>query len=97
LRTIEVHIGAGQVDLDLRGEPKHSYEVNVSGGVGQATVQLPKNAGIRAEAKGGIGHIDVDGLQKKGDHWENDAYETAKYTVQVKVTGGIGNIKIIAD
>jgi N-terminal domain of toast_rack, DUF2154 len=97
LRTVNVNLGAGQVDLDLRGHPKRDYDVSVSGGVGQATVYLPQGVGIEAEARGGIGHIEVRGLHKQGDIWRNDLYDTAKVTVRVKVNGGIGEIRIIAD
>ena len=83
--------------LDLRGQPKRDYDVSVSGGVGQATVYLPKNVGIEAEAHGGIGHIEVRGLEKHGNVWQNSLYDTAKVTVRVKVQGGIGEIRIIAD
>jgi N-terminal domain of toast_rack, DUF2154 len=96
LRAIEVHMGAGQVDLDLRGKPVHDYEVTINGGVGQATINLPEGVGIWAEAHGGIGSINVSGLQKRGDHWENDLYDKAKVNVRVQVHGGIGEIRIVA-
>lgn len=94
LRSVMVHIGAGQVTLDLRGHPTRDYDVNISGGVGQARVTLPASAGIWAEAHGGIGHIDVQGLIKKGDHWESADYDTAKANIRVRVEGGIGQIDI---
>jgi N-terminal domain of toast_rack, DUF2154 len=96
LRHVEVHMGAGQVDLDLRGRPKRDYDVEVSGGVGQANVHLPEDVGIYAEAHGGLGSITVTGLDKKGDHWENNLYDKAKVNVRIKVEGGIGEIRIIA-
>jgi hypothetical protein len=96
LRTIAVHMGAGQVDLDLRGKPTHDYEVTINGGVGQATINLPEGVGIWAEAHGGIGSINVSGLQKHGDHWENDLDDKAKVNVRVQVHGGIGEIRIVA-
>jgi hypothetical protein len=97
LRSVNVQIGAGQVELDLRGHPTRDYDVSVRGGVGQATVHLPQDVGIWAEAHGGIGHIDVQGLSKKGDHWENAGYDQAKVNVHVKVEGGIGQIQLLAD
>jgi N-terminal domain of toast_rack, DUF2154 len=97
LRSVTVHIGAGEVNLDLRGQPTRDYDVAISGGVGHAKVNLPTGVGIWAEAHGGIGHIDVRGLQKNGNHWENDAYDTAKVNVHVKVEGGIGQIEILAE
>jgi hypothetical protein len=95
LRSVTVHMGAGQVDLDLRGHPTRDYEVNVSGGVGQATIRLPDDVGVRAEAHGGIGSIDVSGLEKRGDHYENSLYDNAKANIRLKVEGGIGEIRII--
>ena len=95
LRSVNVHIGVGEVDLDLAGHPTRDYEVNISGGIGQATVHLPQEVGIRAEAHGGIGDIHVTGLEKRGDHYENNLYDNAKVNVRLKVDGGIGEIRII--
>jgi hypothetical protein len=97
LRSLKVNIGAGQVDVNLQGHPTRDYDVAISGGVGQATVRLPQGVGILAEAHGGIGSINVEGLQKKGDHWENELYDTAKVIVHAKVEGGIGEIRLIAN
>jgi hypothetical protein len=96
LRDLQVHMGAGEVELDLRGKPTRDYEVNISGGVGQATVHLPEGIGIWAEAHGGLGSITVTGLEKQGDHWQNNLYDNAKVNVRLKVQGGIGEIRIIA-
>ena len=96
LRRLDVHMGAGQVDLDLRGEPQHDYDVKIAGGVGQATIHLPQGVGIRADAHGGIGSINVEGLTMHGDHYENDSYQSAKVTVRLTVEGGVGEIRIIA-
>ena len=96
LRSVKVHMGAGQVNLDLEGQPKRDYEVEVSGGVGQAIVRLPQNVGVRAEAHGGLGSINVTGLEKRGNYYENDLWDKAKVNVHVKVEGGIGEIRIIA-
>jgi len=95
LRSLTTHMGAGQVDLDLRGKPTHDYDVDISGGVGQATVHLPQDVGIWAEAHGGLGSLTVTGLDKKEDHWANSLYDKAKVNVRIKVRGGIGEIRII--
>jgi hypothetical protein len=89
-------MGAGQVDLDLRGKPTHDYDVSISGGVGQATVYLPQGVGIWAQAHGGLGSITVTGLDKQDDHWQNNLYDNSKVNVRLKVEGGIGQIRIIA-
>lgn len=95
LQNVAVHMGAGEVDLDLRGNPAHGYDVRVQGGVGKATVHVPDTVGVRAQAHGGIGHVDVLGLQKSGDYWQNKLYGTSNVNVNVTVEGGIGEIRII--
>jgi hypothetical protein len=97
LRGVVVHIGVGELELDLRGQVKHSYNVAVHGGVGQATVRLPADAAIHAEAHGGIGSINVRGLQNHDGYWESEAWNKSENKIRVEVTGGIGEIKLIAD
>jgi N-terminal domain of toast_rack, DUF2154 len=97
LRSVEVHMGVGQVELDLRGNPARDYNVEIHGGIGQAIVHLPASVGIVANAAGGIGDIDVHGLEKHNGHWTNSAYEHSPVTIHLDVKGGIGNITLTAE
>jgi hypothetical protein len=97
LRSVHVHMGVGKLELDLRGRPQHDYDVHIDGGIGEAVVRLPSTAGVYATATGGIGEVKTRGLQKQGDHWENDAYPTAGVKVNVDVHGGIGSITLLGD
>jgi hypothetical protein len=97
LRYLTVNLGAGQVLLDLRGSPRRNMHVRVNGGVGEAVVRLPKEVGLRVEATGGLGSIHVDGLKKRGSHYENDLFERAKRTIDVSVHGGVGSIRVTAE
>jgi N-terminal domain of toast_rack, DUF2154 len=97
LHSVEVDMGVGKLQMDLHGSPKHDYEVHVHGGVGEATIRLPGDIGIWAEAQGGIGAINVRGLRKEGDHWESESYPRAKIKIKVDVQGGIGSVNLIAD
>lgn len=97
LRSLEMNIGVGEVRVDLRGKPTRDYTVNVNGGVGQATIYLPRDVGIIANARGGIGDIKVTGLEKRGGSWINPAHENAPVTIHVDVKGGVGEIDLIAE
>ncbi|MEP6962283.1 MAG: hypothetical protein ABI995_09395, partial [Acidobacteriota bacterium] len=66
-------------------------------GVGQATVHLPRSVAISATAQGGIGDINVEGLEKRNDRWINPSQENNPITIRVEVKGGVGEIKIIAE
>lgn len=95
LRSLEIHMGVGELRVDLRGMPRNDYNVTIHGGVGEATVYLPDEAGVVAEAHGGIGGINARGLTKRDDRYVNDAYGHAKTTVRLEIHGGIGAINLV--
>jgi hypothetical protein len=97
LRSVAFDLGAGEVDADLRGNPKRSYDVQIKGGVGQATIHLPRSVGISATAAGGIGEINVSGLEKRNDRWINPGHERDPVTIRLDVKGGIGQIDVVAE
>ena len=95
LGSVDVNIGAGEVTVDLRGEPKRGYSVQIRGGVGETTVYLPKDVAISATATKGIGDINVDGLERRDGVWVNPDRVSAPVTVRLDVKGGIGEIKLV--
>src|SRR5450759_3112302 len=97
LRGVELEMGVGQMDVDLRGAPKHSYNVGINGGIGEATVHLSADAGIYAEAHGGIGEIKVRGLRQEDGHWVSPSYDGAGNKIRIDIQGGIGQVNVIAD
>ncbi len=97
LRSVAFDLGAGEVNVDLRGNPKRSYDVRINGGVGQATIHLPKSVGISATAVGGIGEVNVSGLEKRNDRWINPGHENDPVNIHLDVKGGIGQIDVVAE
>jgi predicted membrane protein len=87
-------MGAGEVNLDLTGPRKQDLSADIQGGVGKAQIRLPKDIGVRAHAKGGIGSINVHGLTKDGDEYVNAAYGKSSTTIDLNVQGGIGEIDL---
>ena len=90
LSRVEMNIGAGKVSMDLRGEPKRDYDVQIRGGVGETVVHLPKDVGISATATKGIGDISIEGLEKRDGVWVNPDRIGAPVTVRLDVKGGVG-------
>jgi hypothetical protein len=97
LNEVEMNIGAGEVKMDLRGEPKRSYTVRIRGGVGATVVNLPNDVAISATATKGIGDIRVEGLEQREGVWVNPDRIGAPVTVRVDVKGGIGEIRLVLD
>ncbi len=98
IRSLELNMGVGEVKMDLRGTPKKDYSVNIRGGVGEATIYLPKDVAIVADAKGGIGGIHTTGLKEEGGRYVNENYKKhAPVTIRLDIKGGVGAINIYAE
>jgi hypothetical protein len=100
IRSLDLNMGVGEVKLDLRGKPTKDVRVNLRGGVGEATIYLPKTdqIGIVADAKGGVGGIEVRGLTKVEGRWVNQAFQKgAPVTMRIEAKGGVGAINLLAD
>jgi hypothetical protein len=98
LQNLEVHMGVGKLNLDLRGQPKRDYTADIKGGVGEATIYVPNNpkVGVSAAAKGGIGEISVQGLERSNDRWLSRGYDRAPVRIHLDVAGGVGDIRLVA-
>jgi hypothetical protein len=94
LTRLELNIGAGQADVDLSGERAKDLEAEIQGGVGEATIRLPKDVGVVAIVHGGLGSIDTHGLKEEDGQYVNEAYGKSPTTIHLSVNGGIGSIKL---
>jgi hypothetical protein len=98
IRSLELNMGVGEVKMDLRGNPKKDYSVSIRGGVGEATIYLPKDVAIVADAKGGIGGIHTTGLKEEGGRYVNESYKKrAPVTIRLDIKGGVGAINLYAE
>jgi len=94
LTRFKLNIGAGQADVDLSGERAKDLDADIQGGVGEATVRLPRNVGVVATVHGGLGSIDTHGLKEEDGQYVNEAYGKSPTTIHLNVEGGIGSIKL---
>jgi len=94
LTGFDLQMGAGETTVDLTGDYGRDFDASIQGGVGEATVMLPSEVGVRATAEGGLGKINAKGLTKEGDSYVNDAYGDSDVTVDVDVEGGVGEINL---
>jgi len=94
LSHLEVHIGAGELRVDLTGPRTTDLDGTIQGGVGSAVIRLPKDVGVRVNASGGIGSVNAHGLQRDGDAWVNAMYGKTPATINLTVAGGVGQITL---
>jgi predicted membrane protein len=94
LTGVDLQMGAGKTTVDLTGDYAQDFAASIQGGVGEATVLLPSEVGVKAKAEGGLGKINAKGLKREGDSYVNDAYGESDVTLNVDVQGGVGEINL---
>ena len=94
LTGLDLQMGAGKITVDLTGNYTQDFDASIEGGVGEATVLLPSEVGVKANAEGGLGKINAKGLKRVGDSYVNDAYGESDVNLSVDVQGGVGQINL---
>ena len=94
LKGLKLQMGAGKTTVDLTGDYAQSFNSSIQGGVGEATIMLPSEVGVKAKAQGGLGKINAVGLERVGGAYVNDAYGESDVTLNVNVQGGVGEINL---
>ena len=94
LTGLDLQMGAGKTTVDLTGDYDQSFDASIEGGVGEATVLVPSEVGVKVKAEGGLGKINAKGFQREGDSYVNDAYGDSDVNLNVDVTGGVGQINL---
>ncbi len=94
LTGLDLEMGAGETMVNLSGDYGQNLDASIEGGVGEATILLPNEVGVRVRAKGGLSKINAEGLQREGEAYVNDAYGESDVTLEVDVQSGIGEINL---
>jgi len=94
LKGLDLQMGAGKTTVDLTGDYAQSFVASIQGGVGEATVLLPSEVGVKAKAEGGLGKINAERLKTVDDSYVNDAYGESDVTLNVDVQGSVGEINL---
>lgn len=91
LNNLEVNAGVGDITIDLGGEWQESFDATLDMGVGESTIILPSEIGVKIEASKGIGTSNLVGFISQGDGiYVNGAYEDADVVINLKTNLGVG-------
>jgi len=86
--------GAGSVTVDLSGAWQNDLQATIEGGLGNRTLILPNDVGVRVKVEVGVGGVDATGLTKEGEYYTNDAYGHSDVTLNIQVDGGVGDTEL---
>lgn len=95
LTALDIVAGAGNITVDLSGERQRDLAASIRGGVGNLTVLLPSEAGVKVDVSGGLGQVVATGLSRnEEDSFVNAAFDTAENTIILDIQGGVGEINL---
>jgi hypothetical protein len=90
---LEVDAGVGELTVNLTGERTANLRATLNGGIGDLNLVLPRKTGVRVKVSG-LGGLNSTGFKKQGDYYVNDAYGKTTYSLDLSVSGGLGDLEL---
>jgi len=94
LTGLDITLGAGKSTVDLTGNWARDLDVTIVSGAANLNVRLPRDIGARVKVEAGPHTIEVTGMTRDGDFYNNAAYGVSEVTLRVDLEAGIGQIKL---
>jgi hypothetical protein len=93
LTGLHLNMGVGDSTLTM---PAHGdLSATLNGGVGNVTLNIPEGMAASIRVNSGLGQVDVAGdYARNGDVYESPGYEGATDRLDLKIDGGVGNVRI---
>lgn len=96
LNHLSVDAGVGNIDIDLSGNWKQSFNADIDLGVGDADIYLPQTTGVKLSVSKGIGRVKTEGFISVGDGvYVSEAYDHSDISIDMEVNVGVGDVKFL--
>jgi len=92
---LHVESGVGELNLDLSGKLERNVMAFIKSGIGDTTLRLPQDVGVRVQSSVGIGSLQPHGLAWDGRAYTNNLYGRNAVTLDITIKGGMGKISLI--
>jgi Cell wall-active antibiotics response 4TMS YvqF len=86
--------GMGKVTLDFAGAWTSSTRAEIKMAVGELTLRLPRNVGVRLTLDRFLASFDPAGLVRAGDGFQSPGYERAERKLDIEVTTAVGGVEV---
>lgn len=91
---IHVRGGAGSVLLDFGGALERDVDVDAEMALGSVEIRVPRDAGIRVELSRFLAGFDHPGLEKRGDAWYSENWDSAPRRVRLDLKTIFGKVTV---
>jgi len=86
--------GVGRVTLDFGGTWTSNARVDVKMALGEVTLRLPRQVGVRITPDKFLAGFDPQGLIRQGASYLSPGYEQAARRLDIDVTTAIGSVRV---
>ncbi|MFS0689538.1 toast rack family protein [Sporosarcina sp. 179-K 8C2 HS] len=94
LNSLSVDGGVGESVIDLSGAWSKGFRADFNLGVGDVTIILPKQTGVRVNVSKGLGRLELNDFIKQNEGvYINEAYEDAEVIIDLFLDIGVGDVK----
>jgi len=102
--ALEALTGVGEARIDLSGERTHDLTARVEAGVGEVTISVPTDVGVRIiGSQDGLGEFAAPGFSDEADGSTpgrnglvNAAWSGTGPKIELYITRGIGDVKVVS-
>ncbi len=95
LARLQIETGVGALVVDLSGELRQSLAAFIKTGIGDTTLRLPQNAGVRLHTAVDFGSLQQHGLTWDGEAYTNAAYGKSPITLDIIIESGMGKVTLL--
>jgi Cell wall-active antibiotics response 4TMS YvqF len=86
--------GMGKITLDFTGAWTSSTAAEIKMAMGELTLRLPRNVGVRLTLDRFLASFDPAGLVRTGNAFESPGYDRAGRTLDIDLTTAVGGVKV---
>jgi len=91
---VNFNLLAGESVINLSGKWHNDGVADIKGGVGEITVIVPYDAGVKVNVSGVLGEINIPFFNKNGRVYTNDIFDKATHKLFINISGAIGQINV---
>jgi hypothetical protein len=93
LVSLEIDMGAGDLEVYLPGDLTADLPVSIQGGVGELRIYLPHDTAVEADITAGLGELNADDLERRGGRYIAGEPDRDP-SIQLDVEAGIGEMTV---
>ncbi len=86
--------GVGKITLDFGGSWSSSTRASVKMAMGELTLRLPRQAGVRLTMDKFLSHFDPAGLVRRGNEFVSPGYASAERHLDLDLTTAVGGVNV---